>query len=110
MTAPSSLVQPEKDLAARAVPHMSQNPYSMPKHSAGGIDENAAGPMGTMMNEMTRIAEEARVAVVVLHHSTEGRGKARGSTTITASVDVVISIHKDGDDIRVRPPPSGPAP
>lgn len=32
MTAPSSLVQPEKDLAARAVPHMSQSPYSMPKH------------------------------------------------------------------------------
>ncbi|MDH2347759.1 hypothetical protein [Bradyrhizobium sp. SSUT77] len=25
MTAPSSLVQPEKDLAARAVPHMSQS-------------------------------------------------------------------------------------
>ncbi|UPK15873.1 hypothetical protein IVA93_37920 (plasmid) [Bradyrhizobium sp. 155] len=33
MTAPSSLVQPEKDLAARAVPHMSQSPYSMPKHT-----------------------------------------------------------------------------
>jgi hypothetical protein len=27
MTAPSSLVQPEKDLAARAVPHMSQSHY-----------------------------------------------------------------------------------
>ena len=48
--------------------------------------------MGTMMNEMTRIAEEARVAVVVLHHNTEGRGKARGSTTITASADVVIFV------------------
>lgn len=30
MTAPSSLVQPEKDLAARAVPHMSQSPFWMP--------------------------------------------------------------------------------
>jgi hypothetical protein len=68
---------------------------------AGGIDENAAGPMGTMMNEMTRIAEQARVAVVVLHHNTEGRGKARGSTTITASADVVISIQKDDDDVRL---------
>jgi hypothetical protein len=31
--------------------------------------------MGTVMNEMTRIAEEAGVAIVVLHHNTEGRGK-----------------------------------
>ena len=68
---------------------------------AGGIDENAAGPMGTMMNEMTRIAEEADVAVVVLHHNTEGRGKARGSTAITASADVVISIQKHADDVRL---------
>lgn len=30
MTAPSSLVQPEKDLAARAVPHISQSPFWMP--------------------------------------------------------------------------------
>ncbi|MBT1517609.1 hypothetical protein KIP88_45920, partial [Bradyrhizobium sp. SRL28] len=30
MTAPSSLVQPEKDLAARAVPHMSQSQYCRP--------------------------------------------------------------------------------
>jgi hypothetical protein len=30
MTAPSSLVQPEKDLAARAVPHMSQSPLWTP--------------------------------------------------------------------------------
>ncbi|WP_247562888.1 SAVED domain-containing protein [Bradyrhizobium sp. 188] len=30
MTAPSSLVQPEKDLAARAVPHMSQSPILTP--------------------------------------------------------------------------------
>ncbi|WFT95060.1 AAA family ATPase [Bradyrhizobium barranii] len=67
---------------------------------AGGVDENAAGPMGTMMNELTRIAEEAQVAVVVLHHNTEGRGKARGSTTITASADVVISIQKEADEVR----------
>ncbi|MDA9407944.1 AAA family ATPase [Bradyrhizobium sp. CCBAU 45384] len=67
---------------------------------AGGIDENAAGPMGAMMNELTRIAEEAQVAVLVLHHNTEGRGKARGSTTITASADVVISIQKEADEVR----------
>ncbi|MGO4514050.1 hypothetical protein AB4Z51_44590, partial [Bradyrhizobium sp. 2TAF36] len=30
MTAPSSLVQPEKDLAARAVPHMSQSQFYRP--------------------------------------------------------------------------------
>lgn len=30
MTAPSSLVQPEKDLAARAVPHMSQSQIYRP--------------------------------------------------------------------------------
>lgn len=30
MAAPSSPVQPDKDLAARAVPHMSQTPTSAP--------------------------------------------------------------------------------
>ncbi|WP_247406121.1 hypothetical protein, partial [Bradyrhizobium sp. 171] len=34
MTAPSSLVQPEKDLAARAVPHMSQSPILTPRIAA----------------------------------------------------------------------------
>ena len=34
MTAPSSLVQPEKDLAARAVPHMSQSQFCMPNDTS----------------------------------------------------------------------------
>lgn len=41
MTAPSSLVQPEKDLAARAVPHMSQSQYCRPNDTKARLANSA---------------------------------------------------------------------
>jgi hypothetical protein len=61
MTAPSSLVQPEKDLAARAVPHMSQShswtlihSYSPEPPKAGKADPAARPDAGLRAKKLTR--------------------------------------------------------
>jgi hypothetical protein len=68
---------------------------------SGGIDENAAGPMGQVFNEITRIAEEVGAAVIVLHHNANGRkGKMRGSSAVPASADVLMSLEVISADVR----------
>ncbi|MCK1493276.1 AAA family ATPase [Bradyrhizobium sp. 180] len=68
--------------------------------ASGGVDENAAGPMGLIFNQLSRIAEEVGAGVIVLHHNTQGKTKMRGSSAVPASADVLMSLEKRSDDIR----------
>lgn len=65
--------------------------------ASGGVDENAAGPMGQVFNELTRIADEVGCAVIVLHHNAQGKTKMRGSSAVPASADVLMSLEAKGD-------------
>lgn len=65
-----------------------------------GVDENSAGYVGQAFNELTRIADETGAMILVLHHNAKGAsGQMRGSSTISASADVVIAIDKMKGDI-----------
>lgn len=65
--------------------------------ASGGVDENAAGPMGQVFNELTRIADEVGAAVIVLHHNAQGKTKMRGSSAVPASADVLMSLEVKGE-------------
>jgi len=57
-----------------------------------GADENAVGDVSPIFHALRTIAEITDSAIVVIHHASKGTGEYRGSTGISAAVDVVMKV------------------
>ena len=67
----------------------------------GGEDENSSADMSRYIqwwSELAKVHYEAhnrRFTLILVHHVAKGSGKARGSSALTASVDVVMGMERD---------------
>jgi RecA-family ATPase len=66
------------------------------------IDENAAGPMADLINDLQRLARSEGVAILlVAHHGKSSFGDSghdiRGSSAISAAADVNLGLYKRGE-------------
>jgi hypothetical protein len=77
---------------------------------SGGTDENTSA-MSTVMDNFRYLAEEANVAVILIHHQRKSNGKSaragerlRGHSSIEAHLELALLVErKEGSDIvRVR--------
>jgi hypothetical protein len=57
-----------------------------------GIDENSAGELVQVLRRCREIARPFEAAVLLVHHSSKDRKSARGSSVLTANVDVVLRV------------------
>jgi predicted transcriptional regulator len=65
----------------------------------GGGNEVEGPDMAMFVNNMRRLAQDAGVAVLVVHHSNAGGGRERGHSSLRGNVDVMFKIEgfkKDG--------------
>jgi putative DNA primase/helicase len=67
-------------------------------------DDNSATEMTAVMQPLTSVAHESGASLVLIHHTTKATGKSRGSTAITAGVDMVceFDIPKEETDPTLR--------
>jgi putative DNA primase/helicase len=67
-------------------------------------DDNNASQMTKVMQPLTDLAHQSGAALVIIHHTTKATGKSRGSTAITAGVDMVceFDIPKEETDPTLR--------
>ncbi len=64
-----------------------------------GGDENSSLSVAPVLNNLRRIAEIARCAILLVHHNNK-EGIFRGSSVISASVDLMLSIESPpGDEL-----------
>lgn len=69
---------------------------TLAKNFNGDADKNA--DMGRFLNQMERLREETKAAVLVLHHTGWGNtDRERGGRAIRDNVDTSILVEKDGD-------------
>jgi len=69
---------------------------TLAKNFNGDTDKNA--DMGRFLNQMERLREETKAAVLVLHHTGWGNtDRERGGRAIRDNVDTSILVEKDGD-------------
>jgi putative DNA primase/helicase len=58
----------------------------------GVSDHNDASAMTGVLQPLTDMVHQLGAALIIIHHTTKGDGKARGSTAITAGVDMVCTF------------------
>jgi putative DNA primase/helicase len=78
---------------------------SLSAYSQGLVnDDNSATEMTAVMQPLTNAAHESGSALILIHHTTKATGKSRGSTAITAGVDMVceFDIPKEETDPTLR--------
>lgn len=63
--------------------------------------ENAAKSMQQVFAGLRRIAEDCHAAILIIHH-TNRRGSYRGSTAISAGVDLLLSIESAHDSPLIK--------
>lgn len=64
-----------------------------------GGDENSSLSVAPLLNNLRLIAETARCAILLVHHNNK-EGSFRGSSVISAGVDLMLSIESaPGDDL-----------
>ena len=66
-----------------------------------GVHDEAGNELGERVDEASRLAQHANLAVTLIHHNNKGTGRQaidriRGSTSLTAAVDVIIQIDPAG--------------
>lgn len=66
-----------------------------------GGDENSVLSILPVFNNLRRISEECRAAVIVLHHTNKS-GFFRGSSSISAAVDLMLHIHSPAASPLIR--------
>ncbi len=69
--------------------------------ASAGADENSAKDMGAIIAACDRIREKYNCVVLLVHHSGHGQDRARGSSSIRASLDFEMAAIKDGENIKV---------
>ena len=79
---------------------------------SGDADENSAD-MAEIFNNLRRISEITRTAVVVIHHPRKGpqpQGRAgdrlRGHSSIEAAIDLALYMERSGDNLSVEIKPT----
>jgi hypothetical protein len=75
---------------------------------SGKVEENSA-EMGTVMANWRRLAENLRIAIVIIHHQTKGNNPVaragnslRGHSSIEASLDLALQVERDGQSNNVK--------
>lgn len=70
-------------------------------------DENSAKEMNVIMQAFRNLSNDLDCLVIILHHDRKSAGsnleRARGSTDITAGVDVILSLTRSGDEVKLTP-------
>lgn len=70
-------------------------------------DENSAKEMNPIMQAFRNLSNDLDCLVIILHHDRKSAGsnleRARGSTDITAGVDVILSLSRSGDEVKLTP-------
>jgi len=61
-------------------------------------DFNQAGQIAPIVNELTRIAHETGVALILIHHAKKDGGGYRDSTSIGGAVDVIVEVFTPNED------------
>jgi hypothetical protein len=78
---------------------------SLSAYSRGLVtDDNNASEMQGVVQPMTDVAHQSGCALWLIHHATKATGRSRGSTAITAGVDMVceFDIPKEETDPTLR--------
>lgn len=57
-----------------------------------GCDENTPKDAGQLVANLLRIRDEARTALIVLHHASKASGAMRGSTQFHAAADGILKV------------------
>lgn len=73
----------------------------------GKTDENAAGPMADLMNNLRRMAQDLHCGIlVILHHGKGTSGDVgddmRGSSAVAAAADVNLGLYRDGSTYTLK--------
>lgn len=72
---------------------------SLTAYSHGQIqDDNNATQMAKVVQPLTDAVHQSGAALVLIHHASKATGKSRGSTAITAAVDVVCEFEIPDED------------
>ncbi|MFZ3065250.1 MAG: AAA family ATPase [Nitrospirota bacterium] len=70
-------------------------------------DENSAKEMNPIMQAFRNLSNDLDCLIMILHHDRKSAGnnleRARGSTDITAAVDVILSLSRNGDEVKLMP-------
>lgn len=70
-------------------------------------DENSAKEMNVIMQAFRNLSNDLDCLVIILHHDRKSAGsnleRARGSTDITAGVDIILSLSRSGDEVKLTP-------
>lgn len=70
-------------------------------------DENSAKEMNPIMQAFRNLSNDLDCLLLILHHDRKSGGnsleKTRGSTDITAGVDVILSLSRIGDEVKLTP-------
>jgi hypothetical protein len=61
-------------------------------------DDNNATQVTAVMQPLTEMIHQLGCALIVIHHTTKATGKSRGSTAITANVDLVVEFDIPNED------------
>lgn len=61
-------------------------------------DDNNASQMQSVVQPLTDVVHSLGCALIIIHHTTKATGKSRGSTAITAGVDLVVEIDIPRED------------
>lgn len=67
-----------------------------------GGDENSSRDMGTIIETCTRIVNEARTAVLIVHHTNKTGSSERGSSALRGAADSMIELSNDDGLITVE--------
>ncbi|MDB4893105.1 MAG: radA, partial [Gemmatimonadetes bacterium] len=72
---------------------------SLSAYSRGQVqDDNNASQMTKVVQPLTDVVHQMGCALIIIHHATKSTGRARGSTAITAGVDVVCEFDIPAED------------
>lgn len=65
--------------------------------SFGGGEENASADMGHFVDQMTKLAQECRMATLIVHHTNAQGVRERGSTAFRGAADAMFMCKADKD-------------
>ncbi|MFC5391213.1 AAA family ATPase [Bosea vestrisii] len=57
-----------------------------------GLKENEASETQAIASELTRLAGDLSVPIVILHHASKGEASPRGSTALPAAADAILMV------------------
>lgn len=65
---------------------------------SGGLEENSSKDMGAAVSRMDKVRRTSGAAVLVVHHTSNGTTKSRGSSAINGAMDSELLLTRTGKD------------